>query len=123
MVTIVSIRDRSQWAVTVMGYVGSVAAAVVVPLLAGVEALVGGGNVTGASVRNWGSYGGEVRLGSTLGRVERDLLTDPQTSGGLLVSCAQEDVDQVLKVFAQEGFESAGVIGRLERGEPVLEVS
>ena len=50
--------------------------------------------------------------------MDRALLTDPQTSGGLLVACAPEAVDEVLEVFRRDGFESAARIGTLEMGEP-----
>jgi selenide,water dikinase len=52
----------------------------------------------------------------------QNLLSDPQTSGGLLVSCAPEAVDAVLKIFRDEGFAQAAVIGRVEAGEPSLRV-
>lgn len=85
--------------------------------LPGVQALAQQGVVTGASGRNWASYGDGVR-----GRVEVDatlraLLTDPQTSGGLLATCAPEAVDDVLAVFARGGFAEAAVVGRMEAGD------
>ncbi len=87
-----------------------------VPLLPGVAALAAEGCVTGASRRNFEAYGADVRLSPDLGPTERALLTDPQTSGGLLVTCAPEAVETVLATFAAEGFERASVIGRLEAG-------
>ncbi len=89
-----------------------------VPLLRGVAELAARGMVTGASGRNWSGYGAEVTLGAGVGDVERALLTDPQTSGGLLVACAPEAVDEVLAIFRRDGFESAARIGTLEMGEP-----
>ena len=59
-----------------------------VPLLDGVEQLATQGMITGASGRNWTGYGKDVRLGSGITAAQQALLTDPQTSGGLLVSCA-----------------------------------
>ena len=85
------------------------------PLLPEVTELVREGYVTGASKRNWASYGEHVDLNG-YGEVERWLLTDPQTSGGLLVTCAPEAVDQVLHVFLQDGFEHAAVIGEIGAG-------
>jgi selenide,water dikinase len=71
------------------------------------------GFVTGASARNWSAYRDEVaREGIT--DAELALLTDPQTSGGLLVACAQDAVDDVLRTFRSQGFERAGVVGRIE---------
>ncbi len=93
-----------------------------VPLIAGVDALARDGFVTGASGRNWAGYGAEVRLSTALPEVARDLLTDPQTSGGLLVACAPESVDEVLACFRDGGFEDVAVIGRMSDGAPGLQV-
>jgi selenide,water dikinase len=87
-----------------------------VPLLPGVAAMAADGFVTGASGRNWQGYGAQVAMAETLPPTVRDLLSDPQTSGGLLVSCAPEAVDEVLRVFREGGFEQAAVIGRIEAG-------
>lgn len=80
------------------------------------------GHVTGASGRNWTSYGAGVQLAGGLGDVERALLTDPQTSGGLLVSCTPETVTEVLSIFLQQGFSHVSVIGELGEGEPGIDV-
>ncbi|HRO59964.1 MAG TPA: selenide, water dikinase SelD [Burkholderiaceae bacterium] len=93
-----------------------------VPLLPGVRALAEAGVVTGASGRNWSGYGDAVEMRAGLGTTERALLTDPQTSGGLLVACAADAVDQVLDVFRRDGFEQAAEIGELEVGEPLVVV-
>ncbi|MDD5029418.1 MAG: selenide, water dikinase SelD [Rhodoferax sp.] len=84
-----------------------------VPLVPGVRELALAGHVTGASGRNWAAYGGEVQLPANFAMVDRSLLTDPQTSGGLLVACAPEAVQQVLDVFSQAGFDQAAVIGQV----------
>ncbi|MEJ0047561.1 MAG: selenide, water dikinase SelD [Rhodospirillales bacterium] len=88
-----------------------------VPLLEGVMALAEAGSVTGASARNWAAYGHEVALGP-VNDVWKALLTDPQTSGGLLVSCAPAAVGQVMALFAREGFDGAAVIGEMTAGQP-----
>jgi selenide,water dikinase len=92
------------------------------PWLDGVQALAADGVVTGASARNWAAYGPDVRLGPAVDAVARDLLTDPQTSGGLLVSCAPQAVDEVLAIFQREGFAQAAVIGEALAGDPQVEV-
>lgn len=84
-----------------------------VPLLSGIEARAADGQITGASGRNWLGYGHEVDLASGLTKIHRDLLSDPQTSGGLLVSCRPETAEAVLALFKKEGFESASVIGHI----------
>lgn len=82
-----------------------------VPVLEGVRGLVQSGHVTGASGRNWAGYGSDVALPQNFAEEERALLTDPQTSGGLLVSCAPEALDEVLAIFRRHGFDDAAVIG------------
>jgi selenide,water dikinase len=89
-----------------------------VPLLPGVEALVHKGYVTGASGRNWAGYGRHISLDGVTAE-QQALLTDPQTSGGLLVACAPSAVDAVLQVFRTEGFGQAAVIGQLAPGSGV----
>ncbi|MBM3389222.1 MAG: selenide, water dikinase SelD [Betaproteobacteria bacterium] len=84
-----------------------------VPLLSGVRELAQRGFVTGASNRNWADYGGDVSLPAALAAPDRALLTDPQTSGGLLVSCEPAALDQVLALFRRHGFEQAAVVGRV----------
>lgn len=84
-----------------------------VPLLEGVPALAREGFVTGASGRNWAAYGQDVSLSSALPTEAQALLSDPQTSGGLLVSCAPQALDAVMRVFAQHGFGAAAVIGEV----------
>jgi selenide,water dikinase len=87
-----------------------------IPLLAGVERLATEGYITGASARNWTAYGADVELAETITTMQRALLTDPQTSGGLLVACQPSAVDAVLGLFRAEGFAAAAVVGRLESG-------
>jgi selenide,water dikinase len=90
------------------------------PLLPGIEELAQAGHVTGASARNWASYGGEVRLADGIADWQRAVLTDPQTSGGLLVSCTAEARDTALDVFRRHGFAQAVAIGRLTAGSDVV---
>ena len=82
------------------------------------------GCITGASARNWAGYGQHVELDpERFGDTERALLTDPQTSGGLLISCAPEIVTEVLSLFLQQGFEHAAVIGEIVEGEAKVKFS
>jgi selenide,water dikinase len=84
-----------------------------VPLLSQVRELAASGMVTGASGRNWVGYGADVRLPEGFSAADQALLTDPQTSGGLLVSCTPAAVDSVLGVFKRHGFEAAADIGEV----------
>lgn len=92
-----------------------------VPLLGDARALASTGFVTGGSARNWKGYGSLVDL-TTYGAIEQAILTDPQTSGGLLVACAPEAVDDVLACFRREGFQRAAVIGKIDAGTPAVTV-
>ena len=94
-----------------------------IPLLPGVEQLAHDGYFTGASGRNWEGYGKDVQLSPGITQAQHMLLTDPQTSGGLLVSCAPASVDEVLALFQHEGFGEAAVIGRMAEGAPRIVVS
>jgi selenide,water dikinase len=93
-----------------------------IPLLPGVEQLAHEGFFTGASGRNWDAYGKDVTLAGAITPAQQALLTDPQTSGGLLVSCDPGSVDEVLALFAREGFASAAVIGSMQAGSARVDV-
>ena len=84
-----------------------------VPLLPEVRELAERGMVTGASGRNWFGYGADVRLPEGFSAIDRALLTDPQTSGGLLVSCDASAVGDVIAVFQRHGFAAAVDIGEV----------
>jgi selenide,water dikinase len=92
------------------------------PMIANAPDLARQGFVTGASERNWDGYGCDVAIDPKYGKTERDLLTDPQTSGGLLVACDSDVVDSVLAIFKAEGFAEATVIGEMTTGRPQLKV-
>ena len=79
------------------------------------------GVVTGASERNWKGYGHEVSFQGE--EWKQKMLSDPQTSGGLLVACAPEAAPQVLEIFKTKGFAQARVIGKLSTGAPRLTVT
>ncbi|HYC96593.1 selenide, water dikinase SelD [Brevundimonas sp.] len=86
------------------------------PLLHGVEALAAGGVRTGASGRNRDSYGASIDLPSGLADWRVDLLTDPQTSGGLLIAVAESEAPALLDLARAEGFDRAAVVGRVVDG-------
>jgi selenide, water dikinase len=80
------------------------------------------GIATGASGRNWAGYGSRVKLGANLGDAQRALLTDPQTSGGLLVACSAAACEDVLAIFRSDGFAEAAIIGEMVAGEAEVRV-
>ena len=80
------------------------------------------GTKTGATDRNWKGYGQDVRMAAGAPDWQRAIVTDPQTSGGLLVACAPESEKEVLAAFSKHGFAEARRIGKVAAGEPKLTV-
>jgi selenide,water dikinase len=93
-----------------------------VPLLDKVLAMADAGLVTGASGRNWRSYGAEVELAARVTDAHKALLCDPQTSGGLLVACAPDALADVMATFARHGGAQASLIGGMIGGAPRVSV-
>lgn len=83
------------------------------PFIDGVHALAENGFITGASTRNWQSYGEHIQLFAGCSDTQRALLCDPQTSGGLLISCAAESAGEILDLLKNDGFTQAAAIGRV----------
>ena len=92
------------------------------PVFAHAANLVQQGFVTGASERNWASYGSEVALAAGFPKWRRQILTDPQTSGGLLIACAPDHAPALLQTIVGAGYEAARIIGKVEAGAPCIEV-
>ncbi len=93
------------------------------PLLAGVEALARHGVRTGASERNWQSYAGEVELPANFADWRRDVLTDPQTSGGLVIAVDHMRTAALLDLVHSRGFAQAAEIGAFERGPARVKIT
>ncbi|MEP7068275.1 MAG: selenide, water dikinase SelD [Usitatibacter sp.] len=93
-----------------------------IPLLPGAHDFAREGIATGASGRNWTGYGSRVKLGARIGDAEKALLTDPQTSGGLLVACAPSACAEVLEIFRSEGFGEAAIVGEVSAGASEVHV-
>jgi selenide,water dikinase len=94
-----------------------------IPLLPRAIELAQQGFVTGASARNWESYGAAIALPLDCPLWRRQIMTDPQTSGGLLVACAPERADAILRTIRDAGHRSANVIGEMREGAPGIEIS
>jgi selenide,water dikinase len=93
------------------------------PLLSRAAELAQSGQVTGASGRNWVSVRDDVALPPRLPQWQRDLLTDPQTSGGLLVALDAAAAPRVLEQIRAKGFGDAAIIGRAVRGAAGITVT
>ncbi|HEY5209320.1 MAG TPA: selenide, water dikinase SelD [Stellaceae bacterium] len=93
------------------------------PIFDGARRLAQSGVGTGAAKRNWASYGHEVALAEGIADWQRDLLCDPQTSGGLLIACAPEAAEAVLDLVSMRGFDYACEIGHFAPGPARITVT
>lgn len=93
-----------------------------VPFLKHAASLAEQGNVTGASGRNWLSYGAEVALPTGFPEWQRHLLADPQTSGGLLVAVAAQEAKSICDMIVSAGYPQARVIGSCQAGPPQVRI-
>lgn len=94
-----------------------------VPILSAAKGIAQAGYVTGASNRNWTSFGKDVDLPVGFEQWKSNLLTDPQTAGGLLVACAPESAERVLGLFRRDGFDDAAIIGEVVSGAARVSVA
>jgi len=92
------------------------------PFLGDAERLARAGVATGASKRNWLSYGDAILLPEGVEDWQRNLLTDPQTSGGLLVACDRKRSESILQQIRDAGYPAARIIGHIEDGAPGIRV-
>ena len=93
------------------------------PVFDGARRLLDQGVRTGASGRNWAAVERYVTQTPDWSDADRDMLCDPQTSGGLLVACAPDAADDVLATFHRHGHSAAVQIGRLDAGDPMISFS
>jgi selenide,water dikinase len=92
------------------------------PTLSQAESLVQAGYSTGASQRNWASYADAVVLPEGLEDWRRRLLTDPQTSGGLLIACDAAAAPTLCARIREKGDPQARIVGSVESGAPIVRV-
>ncbi|WFP66216.1 selenide, water dikinase SelD [Mesorhizobium sp. WSM4904] len=94
-----------------------------IPVFAQASSLAQQGFVTGASRRNWASYGDAVRLPKGMPEWRRDLLADPQTSGGLLIACDPGRATALVERVVASGYPSTRMIGCVKGGRPVIAIT
>ena len=93
------------------------------PILSSAKHVAQAGHATGASDRNWASLAAHVSLPAGCAEWQKKVLTDPQTSGGLLVACERAAASEVLDIFKRQGFKYACEIGMLAAGTPAIAVT
>jgi selenide,water dikinase len=94
-----------------------------VPYLPAAVAFAQQGVGPGAIARNLASFETDVVFSPDAEPWQKQLMADPQTSGGLLCAVAPEAVGQVLALFHAQGFAAASVIGIMEAGSPYVMVN
>ncbi|ALQ51138.1 selenide, water dikinase SelD [Nitrosomonas ureae] len=87
-----------------------------IPLIETAVELALQGISTGGGNKNWINYKSSLEIDGKLTESQRVLLCDPQTSGGLLVTCATSSVENVLNIFRMNGFDCVRQIGRMRAG-------
>jgi selenide,water dikinase len=85
------------------------------PLMAGVRELAAAGLVPGGTTRNLDAAT-QVEWAAGVSEIDRVLVADAQTSGGLLLAVAPERLDTLLASLASEQTLASAVIGRLVAG-------
>lgn len=90
-----------------------------VPRLPGVDYYLAEGCVPGGTLRNFDSYGEKI---APISEQQRNLLCDPQTSGGLLIAVSAEGEAEFLAVAAELGLSLAPIGQLVERQRYAVEV-
>jgi selenide,water dikinase len=89
-----------------------------VPVLDGVAALVEEGLVPGGTRRNESHFSAFIDVEEDLSDVERILLFDAQTSGGLLIAVADDRAEALVAALQARSTPAAAIVGRIVDGEP-----
>lgn len=92
------------------------------PFIAQAIQLAQQGFATGASTRNWQSYGEHIKLPQNMPTWQQNLLTDPQTSGGLLIACSAQSMPEVQATIEEVQGHAGTIIGALQAGTPEIKV-
>lgn len=90
-----------------------------VPIIPSLHSYLEQGCIPGGTSRNWDSYGHKI---GNITDEQRNVLADPQTSGGLLVVVSKEHSDQFEKVASDNGFQLSPIGFTTERVEVLVEV-
>jgi selenide,water dikinase len=92
------------------------------PLLSGVSAAVAAGCVTRGDAGNRAYAGKRLQLAAGLDRVRELACTDPQSSGGLLLSVHAADADALVHDLRSHGDTPACIVGEVLPGPAAIEL-
>lgn len=84
-----------------------------VPFMERVEELARAGAIAGGSRGNYEYYSSWVDWDDDLGEIQRLMLCDAQTSGGLLISVPEQYTVDLLNALHEEGVTRSALIGRV----------
>lgn len=89
-----------------------------VPVLAAAREYVESGVAPGGTHANWRFLNDWATYGDGVTKEQQLLLCDAQTSGGLLLAVAPENVDRLVEELTRKGTPAASVVGKLTEGAP-----
>ncbi|HLZ08010.1 MAG TPA: AIR synthase-related protein, partial [Chloroflexota bacterium] len=99
--------------------VGAIVNANAVPVLSEVRDLARQGVVPGGTQRNLAGLEGKIKWGAGIDEVDRLILADAQTSGGLLISVAAEKAETLRDELVRLGTPAAAEIGQIVEGNTI----
>ena len=92
-----------------------------IPLLPGTKEYSAMGMVPGGAYCNQTHFGPEISFSEKVPEMERIILYDPQTSGGLLIALPQAEGEKLLRICREKGIEDASLIGEVvPRGKSLI---
>ncbi|MBP5212836.1 MAG: selenide, water dikinase SelD, partial [Pyramidobacter sp.] len=91
------------------------------PTLPGAAEMASMGLLPAGAYRNEKLYAPQMDGLEKLPQEVRDLLFDPQTSGGLLLAAPHDAADEIVKIARERGFDEARVIGQFKTGTGRIE--
>jgi selenide,water dikinase len=92
------------------------------PIYPGALEMYRKGETTGSNPANRRMVQGNIEIKASLSCGEEELLFDPQTSGGLLLSVPDFQAEALLSALAKAGVDSATRVGEVVEGAPAIAV-
>jgi selenide,water dikinase len=91
-----------------------------IPLLPGVREYAAMGMVPAGAYCSQAHFGPKISFADAVPELERVILFDPQTSGGLLIALPSEDGEKLLSLCRQRGITEAAIVGEVVPPEKSL---
>lgn len=78
-----------------------------VPKINSINEYIEQGCIPGGTIRNWASYGHKI---GSVTEIQKQILADPQTSGGLLIAVKTDDVENFEGILRNNGIEENCIV-------------